>query len=79
MMAAGAAEALHEVVELPLDAEKELRLLFRREAMLVRQLADVRNALEQARGRFARSNNLSANPRMKLLRTRFAPQPQRRQ
>ncbi len=69
-----AAEA-HEVIELPIDAEKTLRLLFRRERQLLSQLADVRNALESARSGFARANQLRANPRMELLRTRFAPPP----
>lgn len=55
----------------PRDPEQELANLFRREAALERELRQVRAALDTARKRYAEANQLRANPRMELLRTRF--------
>ena len=68
---------LHKVVQLNLEPEARLRLLFRRERELLGKLADVRADLESARVAFSRANDLRANPRMELLRTRCAPPPRR--
>lgn len=62
-----------EVFLLPIDPEKELRILFRREAQLERQLREVRAGLDRARTAYAAASGCMANPRLELLRTRFAP------
>jgi hypothetical protein len=49
---------------------------FKREAALLAELAIVRADIEQARARFGLTEGLMANPRLELLRTRFAPKPE---
>lgn len=54
--------------------EEEFAVLFAREATLLREIADVRAAIDGARARYAEKHDLLANPRTDLLRTRFGPQ-----
>jgi len=64
-----------DIITLPVEPERELRILFRREQQLEKQRLEVSAGLLSARKAYAAANGLAALPRMELLRTRFAPPP----